>query len=119
MTVSGALRYDYFGTSFPAQTIGPGLLLPNRNLSFPEQDTLRWKDITFRTGLVYDVSGNGKPALRVSFNKSLLEQTLNGLGSDPSPANALVNSATRTWNDRGGLGIKNDYVPQDALLKPV
>src|SRR6185503_12686162 len=118
ITVSGALRFDYFGTSFPAQTIGPGLLLPNRNLSFPEQDNLGWKDLTYRSGFVYDVTGNGKTALRVSFNKYLLGQTLNGLGSDPSPANALVNQATRTWNDRGGLGINNDYVPQCDFLNP-
>ena len=116
MTVSGALRYDYFGTSFPAQTIGPGLILPNRNLSFPEQDNLGWKDITYRSGFVYDVTGNGKTALRVSFNKYLLGQTLNGLGSSPSPAGALVTQANRTWNDRGGLGINNDYVPQCDFL---
>ena len=64
------------------------------------------------------MTGNGKTALRVSFNKYLLGQTLNGLGSDPSPANALVTSATRTWNDRGGLGINNDYVPQCDFLNP-
>jgi hypothetical protein len=119
LTVNGALRFDYFGTSFPAQEIGPGLLLPNRNLSFPEQDNLGWKDLTYRSGFVYDVTGNGKTALRVSFNKYLLGQTLNGLGSSPSPANALVTQANRTWNDRGGLGINNDYVPQCNFLNPL
>ena len=69
-------------------------------------------------GFVYDVTGNGKTALRVSFNKYLLGQTLNGLGSSPSPANALVTQATRTWNDRGGLGINNDYIPQCDFLNP-
>ena len=118
VTVSGALRYDYFGTSFPAQTIGPGLILPNRNLSFPAQDNLGWKDITYRSGFVYDVLGTGKTAVRVSFNKYLLGQTLNGLGSSPSPANALVTQATRTWNDRNGLGINNDYIPQCDFLNP-
>jgi len=28
-------------------------------------------------------------------------------------------SATRSWNDRGGLGINNDYVPQCNLLNPL
>jgi hypothetical protein len=119
ITVSGALRYDYFGTSFPAQTIGPGLLQPNRNLQFPEQDNLGWKDITYRSGFVYDLLGTGKTAVRVSFNKYLLGQTLNGLGSSPSPANAFVNQANRTWNDRAGLGINNDYIPQCDFFNPL
>ena len=40
-TVIGAIRYDWFKTSFPAQTVGPGSAivgLANRNLSFPEND---------------------------------------------------------------------------------
>jgi len=116
MTVGLALRYDYFGSSFPAQHIGPGLLLPNRSLDFPEQDNLGWKDITYRTGLTYDLFGDGKTAVKFAANKYLLGQTLNGLGSNPNPVNALVQQASRTWNDRGGLGINNDYVPQCDFL---
>ncbi len=118
MTLNLALRYDYFGTSFPAQHIGQGLLLPTRNLDFPAQDNLAWKDLTYRTGFVYDLTGQGKTALRVSLNKYLLGQTLNGLGSSPNPVNALVTQATRTWDDRGGKGINNDYIPQCDFLNP-
>ena len=118
-TLNLALRYDYFGTSFPQQHIGPGLLLPNRNLDFPAQDNLGWKDLTFRTGFVYDLLGNGKTALRVSFNKYLLGQTLNLLGSTPNPVNALVTQANRSWDDRHGLGINNDYIPQCDFLNPL
>ena len=119
MTVGVALRYDYFGTSFPAQHIGPGLLLPNRDLNFPAQDNLGWKDLTYRTGLTWDVNGNGKTAVKVSANKYLLGQTLNALGVQPNPVNTMVTSATRTWNDRGGLGINGDYVPQCNFLNPL
>ena len=118
-TLNLALRYDYFGTSFPQQHIGPGLLLPNRNLDFAAQKNLGWEDLTFRTGFVYDLLGNGKTALRVSFNKYLLGQTLNLLGSTPNPVNALVTQANRSWNDRGGLGIDNDYIPQCDFLNPL
>ena len=31
----------------------------------------------------------------------------------------LANTVTRSWNDRGGLGINGDYVPQCDLLNPL
>ena len=62
--------------------------------------------------------GNGKTALKVAFNKYLLGQTLNGLGRNPNPVLSLVTTANRTWNDRGGLGINGDYVPQCDLAQP-
>jgi hypothetical protein len=117
-TIQGALRFDYFATSFPEQTVGPSPLTPNRNFTFPAQDNISWKDLTYRTGLAYDVFGDGKTALKVAFNKYLLGQTLNGLGRNPNPVLSMVTTAARPWNDRGGLGVNNDYVPQCNLLNP-
>jgi hypothetical protein len=101
-TVIGAIRYDWFKTGFPAQTVGPGsslVGLGSRNISFPAQDNLDWKDITYRTGMVYDVRGEGKSALKVAVNKYLLGQTLNGFGVSPNPVNALQTFTTRSWTD--------------------
>ena len=69
LTVSGALRFDYIHTSAPTQTVGPSLVAPNRNISLPYADILQWKDITFRSGFVYDLRGDGKTAIKVAFNK--------------------------------------------------
>jgi hypothetical protein len=100
LTVGLALRYDYFATSFPEQTLGPAPLTPTRNLTFPERDNTAWKDLTYRMGASYDVFGNGKTALKFAANKYLLGQTLNGLGgADTNPVNAAVTSANRSWND--------------------
>ena len=102
MTVIGAIRYDWFKTGFPAQTIGPGpalVGLQNRNISFPASDNLNWKDLTYRSGMVYDLRGDGKTAIKVAANKYLLGQTLNGYGASPNPANALQTNTTRTWVD--------------------
>jgi hypothetical protein len=119
MTVGLALRYDHFGTSFPEQHLGPGLLVPNRDLTFPAQDNTAWNDLTYRTGFSYDVFGTGKTAIKVAANKYLLGQTLNALGGgDTNPINAMVTSTNRSWNDRGGLGINNDYIPQCNLTNP-
>jgi hypothetical protein len=111
LTVSGALRFDSFKTSFPEQTLGPVALAPTRNITFPAADNINWKDLTYRSGFSYDLFGTGKTALKVSFNKYLLGQTLNGLGRDPNPA--VVTGAvapTRAWND-----ANRDFIPQCDL----
>ena len=101
-TITGALRYDWFKTSFPAQAVGAGpslVGLASRNISFPETDDLNWKDLTYRMGMVYDLRGDGKSAVKVAANKYLLGQTLNGFGTTPNPINALQNNTTRSWTD--------------------
>jgi len=99
LTVQGALRFDYFATSVPEQHLGPEAIAPTRNITFPGQDLISWKDLSYRSGFAYDIFGNGKTALKVAFNKYLLGQTLNGLGRDPNPIVALPTNATRGWND--------------------
>jgi hypothetical protein len=105
-TLTGAIRYDWFKTSFPQQTIGPGpalLGLQNRNITLPAQDNTNWKDITYRSGAVFDLFGDGKSAVKVAANKYLLGQTLNNLGAGTTnPANALQTFTTRSWADANG-----------------
>jgi hypothetical protein len=114
VTVGMAIRYDYFATSFPEQQLGPGLLLPNRNVTFAAQDNTAWKDLTYRTGLSYDIFGTGKTALKLTANKYLLGQTLNALGgADTNPINALITSTNRPWTDSN-----RDYVPNCVLTLP-
>ena len=94
-------------------------MTPTRNITFPAQDNISWKDLTYRSGLAYDLFGTGKTALKVAFNKYLLGQTLNGLGRNPNPVLTLRTTANRPWNDRGGLGINGDYIPQCNFLNPL
>jgi hypothetical protein len=114
LTLNLALRFDVFQTSFPEQTVGPAPLTPTRNITFPETDNLNWKDISYRTGLVYDLGGNGKTAIKVALNKYLLGQTLNGIGRNPNPVLALTQSVNRSWTDGN-----RDFVPQCDLLNPL
>ncbi len=118
MTLTGALRFDYFNSGYPEQTLGPAPLVPNRNWTFPAEDNLNWKDLTFRSGWAYDLRGDGKTALRVSLNRYVAGQALGGLGSNTNPIGRLTNTTTRSWNDRGGLGINGDFVPQCDLVNP-
>jgi hypothetical protein len=102
LTLSGALRYDYFATSFPEQTLGPSVYTPTRNAVLPAEDNLAYKDITFRSGATYDLFGNGKTAVKAAFNKYLAGQTLNGLATSVNPINRLVQTASRFWDDANG-----------------
>ena len=113
-TVNLALRYDYFATSFPDQALGAAPLVPNRNLSFPAAKNLGWKDLTWRTGITWDPMGQGKTAIKLSANKYLLGQTLNGLGTSPNPINALATSTTRNWAD-----ANKNFVPDCVLTNPL
>jgi hypothetical protein len=114
ITLNGAVRFDYFKSSAPELTVTPSVLTPNRNITFPETDILSWKDLTFRSGVVFDIMGDGKTAVRVSVNRYLNGQTLNGIASAPAPANALVSSTTRTWTDGN-----RDYVPLCVMMNPL
>jgi hypothetical protein len=117
-TVAGGIRFDMFQTSYPEQHFGPGPLVPARDITFPERDNLDWKDITYRSSAAYDIFGTGKTAWKITLNKYLNGQTLNGLGVEVNPFNTLINTTTRSWNDRGGLGINGDYIPQCDILNP-
>jgi hypothetical protein len=123
MTLTGGLRYDYFHVSFPAQTVGPGLLAPARNFSFPETEGVTWHDLQPRTGVAYDLFGDGKTAVKVSLNKYLAfygAPNAGGSGTDAAftsnmnPTSRLVNSTTRSWTD-----TNRNFVPDCNLLDPL
>jgi hypothetical protein len=114
ITLNLAIRFDVLQSSFPEQAVGPAPFVPSRNLTFPAADNLDWKDLTYRTGFVYDVGGNGKTAIKLAANKYLLGQTLNGIGRNPNPVLALTQSVNRSWTDGN-----RDFVPQCDLLNPL
>ena len=101
-TISYGARYDWFKTEFPVQTLGPAQFAPTRNATFPLTSNLNWKDWEPRFGIVYDLQGNGKTALKASVNKYLQGQGLNALGGSPNPVSAAGTSGSRTWTDRNG-----------------
>ena len=113
MTVQGAVRLDTMTTGFPEQHVGSTQWTPNRDVTFPASDGVAWKDITYRSGVAYDLLGNGKTAVKVSLNKYLLGQTLNGNTTAQNPLNTLVTNTTRNWTD-----ADRDWVVDCDLLNP-
>jgi hypothetical protein len=102
------MRYDHFASSFPEQTIGPAPLVPNRNFTLPQTDGISWHDISPRLGVAYDVFGTGKTAFKGSLGKYVVGQALRGtdatliFGDQLNPAQRVVTSANRSWNDANG-----------------
>jgi hypothetical protein len=115
LTLSGGLRFDYFRTYFPETPLGPGPLVPTRNFVVPRYDWYNWKDISPRLAAVYDLFGTGKTAIKANVGRYVLagDNTVGNVFS------ILANTVTRAWDDRAGLGIDGDYVPQCDLLDPL
>ena len=101
LTTTAGIRFDYFKNGYPEQTIGPALLAPTRNITFPETTGGNYKDITPRLGLAYDLFGDGKTAVKVTVNKYLMALGSGGFLSTgtSNPAANLVVNTTRAWTD--------------------
>ena len=111
LTLSGGLRFSAFQSYFPEQTLEPAPLVPDRHVTFPKTDMADWKDIVPRFGSVYDVRGDGKTALKVSINKYVTAQGLQGTyGDTANPVNRMANIVTRSWID-----TDRDFVPDCDL----
>jgi hypothetical protein len=118
LTVQGAVRVDHAWSFFPAASIGGVRFLPTVT-PFPETRGVdSYKDLTPRGGVAYDLFGNGKTAIKVSFGK-YLEAAQNGGNFSASRATSRVSGTGivpvfRTWTD-----THRNFVPDCDLLNPL
>jgi len=63
-TIGLGLRFDRFTAFFPASHVGPTTYMPTP-LTFDAVETTGLSDLTPRLSFAYDLSGDGKTALRV------------------------------------------------------
>jgi hypothetical protein len=114
LTLTGGLRFEYLRTWSPETHVGPGPLAPNRNIDFLRTDGVKWRDLTGTSALAMDIFGDGKTALKVSLSKYMAEIVLrDNIVAGLAPADRLVNSASRSWND-----ANRDFVPNCDLINP-
>jgi hypothetical protein len=115
LTVNAGVRFDYFNDYFPESHAGPGPFVPNRDISFPEMDWVSWKDVTPRLGVAYDLTGDGKTAIKASLSKYMVATGLQGVfGAGSNPVGLLAFSVNRAWTD-----ANRNFVPDCDLINPV
>ena len=110
LTMNMGLRFDYFRSDYPDQTVPPTEFVPVTR-SFPGLEAVNWKDLSPRLGVSYDLFGNGKTALKASANRYIQGEgvtrasTINPIGSN--------NSVTRQWTD-----LNRDRIVQGDPFDP-
>jgi hypothetical protein len=107
-TIGGGLRFDRFTAFFPDSHIGPSLYMPNA-LTFAAVETTALNDITPRFSFAYDLTGDGKTAVKVGINKYMLSQSSEQypLGGQAAPLNGVPTSYSRSWTDSNNNKVVN------------
>jgi hypothetical protein len=67
LTLNTGLRWEYLSHEVAEQQSGHGRFVPERNFDKIPMPT--WKDFAPRIGVVYDLFGNSKTALKAGFNR--------------------------------------------------
>ena len=101
LTANLGLRWETLNAKVRAGKSPAGRFIPERN--FEEiQDVPAWSDFAPRMGLVYDLFGNGKTAIKYSLNRYNLSRTT-GIAADYNPLASVT--ATLPWRDVNGNDI--------------
>ena len=113
LTANVGLRYDFYRTSYPTQTLGPNASTPNRNVTFEAGDVASFNDLTPKLGVAYDLFGTGRTALKASYSRYIEQMSYGGtFGESATPPLRTVQSVTRPWIDGDA-----DFTPDCELLK--
>ena len=111
LTVNAGVRLDLHNSSVSEQESGPGPFVPAQ--SWPKvEDVPNWRDLSPRLGVAYDLFGNGRTAVKATFNRYVVrDNTAFAAQNNPLLFNA---TATRTWTD-----ANRDFVTQESELGPL
>ncbi|MBM3779343.1 MAG: TonB-dependent receptor [Acidimicrobiia bacterium] len=112
LTLNLGVRGDFFegrypDQQFPASTFIPGVFIPGRG-GVPS-----WRDVSPRAGLAIRLDAEGKTALKFAHGRYVQSEGA-GFAQSQNPANTIVQSASRVWNDANG-----DLFPQASELGPL
>jgi Carboxypeptidase regulatory-like domain len=110
LTLQGAVRFDRAASWFPEQTEGPSRFLPSAIVIPKTRGVDSYKDITPRLGAVYDLSGSGRSAIKVTVGRYLEGVGVIGTYANTNPTLRLPQTTslfgpagvTRSWIDQNG-----------------
>ena len=110
LTLNLGLRFDYFNGYVPEQDVPatPNGWVPARHYDRVD-DVPSWTDLSPRVGAAYDLSGDGRTALKVSLGR-YVGKTVVEIANANNPIVASVNQVTRSWND-----VNGNFVPDCDL----
>jgi hypothetical protein len=106
LTLNGALRFDWFRTSYPDQVLPPAQYRP-QELRVQGAEVFNWRDLNPRMGFAYDVFGNGRTAVKVGLSRYVTQEAVSDTQS-VNPIGAVNATQTRTWTDDGDFIIEGD-----------
>ena len=96
LTLNLGLRWDYVDVSYPDGVRQANVWVP-QTFTFPGQTVVTWKDLQPRLAAAYDLSGDGRTALKVSANRyGKRESTFWASSANPATVNRVQ---VRSWND--------------------
>ena len=112
MTVNAGLRLDFVNGTGDAITNPGG---PFRAAAdYPgRSDIPNWKDVSPRLGVAYDLFGTGKTAVKFNVGRYLANENASTTSGN-TPANAVAQSATRSWNDANGNQMPDCVLTQNT-----
>ena len=104
------LRFDYLNGFVPELNLPatPSGFIPERHFDAVTR-VPEWIDFNPRVGLAYDLSGNGRTAVKASVARYVGQLNVN-VASANNPINTSVNAVARQWTDLNG-----DFVPDCDL----
>ncbi len=100
LTANYGVRFDFLNASVDAQQVAAGPFTPARSFD-NVPNAPNWKDVDPRFGVAYDVSGNGKTAVKASIGRYVVADSYT-IARALNPMQSTVNSVTRTWADPSG-----------------
>jgi hypothetical protein len=111
LTVNPGIRFDFFDSYYPAQTSPAGRFAPARSFpAEPDSEQPHWKNWEPRFGIIYDLFGDTKTALKASVGKYVRTYT-SGFSDTYNPV--ILSSDIRTWTD-----TNHDDIAQDSEIGP-
>ena len=114
LTINAGLRFDYFKGFYPDHVSSPGQ--PGHSTWVPHPIMIDgataaiWKDLQPRLGVVYDLRGDGRTALKVSASRFGSRDSI-ALAGDLNP---VANNRTHTWLWADGAPF-HLFIPGAAL----
>jgi hypothetical protein len=112
LTLNAGLRFDYFKSSVPEQSLPATRFLPARTYA-PVDEILGWKDLNPRLGVAYDLFGTGRTAVKANVGRYVAGETAATTRAN-NPVQQSITSTTRVWTDSN-----RNFIPDCNLSNPL